>query len=142
MSSSGVFVVGVYLIHAGEHAGGGLVASTRLTGRAMAPLAQIAGILTRFHQARNSLKALDVLMRTPVERPEGRGFVHRPSFSGHIEFKNVNFTYPGQKALALDDVSFKIAAGEKRSEEHTSELQSLMRNSYAVFCLKKKQKTT
>src|SRR3546814_1092445 len=26
-----------------------------------------------------------------------------------------------------------------RSEEHTSELQSLMRNSYAVFCLKKKQ---
>src|SRR3546814_10361628 len=28
--------------------------------------------------------------------------------------------------------------GAKRSEEHTSELQSLMRNSYAVFCLKKK----
>src|SRR3546814_5310520 len=29
-----------------------------------------------------------------------------------------------------------------RSEEHTSELQSLMRNSYAVFCLKKKKQTT
>src|SRR3546814_7657730 len=29
--------------------------------------------------------------------------------------------------------------GEKRSEEHTSELQSLMRISYAVFCLKKKK---
>src|SRR3546814_3077211 len=29
-----------------------------------------------------------------------------------------------------------------RSEEHTSELQSLMRNSYAVFCLKKKTKST
>src|SRR3546814_9229276 len=29
-----------------------------------------------------------------------------------------------------------------RSEEHTSELQSLMRNSYAVFCLKKKKKQT
>src|SRR3546814_6237929 len=28
----------------------------------------------------------------------------------------------------------------ERSEEHTSELQSLMRNSYAVFCLKKKKK--
>src|SRR3546814_10073716 len=28
---------------------------------------------------------------------------------------------------------------QKRSEEHTSELQTLMRNSYAVFCLKKKQ---
>src|SRR3546814_9723589 len=31
-------------------------------------------------------------------------------------------------------------AGELRSEEHTSELQSLMRISYAVFCLKKKSK--
>src|SRR3546814_1942854 len=30
----------------------------------------------------------------------------------------------------------------RRSEEHTSELQSLMRNSYAVFCLKKKKKET
>src|SRR3546814_5426511 len=32
--------------------------------------------------------------------------------------------------------------GGKRSEEHTSELQSLMRISYAVFCLKKKNKQT
>src|SRR3546814_9716223 len=31
-----------------------------------------------------------------------------------------------------------IAEWKKRSEEHTSELQSLMRSSYAVFCLKKK----
>src|SRR3546814_10828284 len=31
------------------------------------------------------------------------------------------------------------ATGEDRSEEHTSELQSLMRISYAVFCLKKKK---
>src|SRR3546814_1336343 len=34
-----------------------------------------------------------------------------------------------------------IAADRARSEEHTSELQSLMRISYAVFCLKKKKKT-
>src|SRR3546814_3391015 len=33
------------------------------------------------------------------------------------------------------------SAGEHRSEEHTSELQSLMRISYAVFCLKKKKRT-
>src|SRR3546814_1846339 len=33
----------------------------------------------------------------------------------------------------------KVILGYKRSEEHTSELQSLMRSSYAVFCLKKKQ---
>src|SRR3546814_7335147 len=34
------------------------------------------------------------------------------------------------------------AGGHGRSEEHTSELQSLMRISYAVFCLKKKKKNT
>src|SRR3546814_6738203 len=35
-----------------------------------------------------------------------------------------------------------LSAQDKRSEEHTSELQSLMRISYAVFCLKKKEKKT
>src|SRR3546814_3066115 len=37
--------------------------------------------------------------------------------------------------------SFKVRNTRLRSEEHTSELQSLMRTSYAVFCLKKKTKT-
>src|SRR3546814_5828206 len=37
---------------------------------------------------------------------------------------------------------FAIAQVMPRSEEHTSELQSLMRISYAVFCLKKKKQTT
>src|SRR3546814_3735912 len=42
-----------------------------------------------------------------------------------------------QPRTAVDD-----AAGRFRSEEHTSELQSLMRISYAVFCLTKKNKYT
>src|SRR3546814_6459339 len=47
-----------------------------------------------------------------------------------------------QKALAAYQAETVCAQiGRKmRSEEHTSELQSLMRNSYAVFCLKKKNK--
>src|SRR3546814_3290472 len=40
---------------------------------------------------------------------------------------------PAEESIATEDVS--------RSEEHTSELQSLMRISYAVFCLKKKKTT-
>src|SRR3546814_3929974 len=42
--------------------------------------------------------------------------------------------------LSVDEVDSLLAANV-RSEEHTSELQSLMRISYAVFCLKKKKKT-
>src|SRR3546814_9350722 len=38
--------------------------------------------------------------------------------------------------------TFEVRKRGARSEEHTSELQSLMRISYAVFCLKKKKKTT
>src|SRR3546814_3284339 len=44
-------------------------------------------------------------------------------------------------AKAADEILAAHHAGRlHRSEEHTSELQSLMRNSYAVFCLKKKTK--
>src|SRR3546814_10226876 len=57
------------------------------------------------------------------------------------------------RANALDDIEKQLVAGceegggyrcrlYSRSEEHTSELQSLMRISYAVFCLKKKIHTT
>src|SRR3546814_6805356 len=45
--------------------------------------------------------------------------------------------YPREGEDNFHDVGF--SQGEGRSEEHTSELQSLMRISYAVFCLKKKQ---
>src|SRR3546814_8114875 len=50
-------------------------------------------------------------------------------------------TLGGAKALGLDSEIGSLLAG-KRSEEHTSELQSLMRISYAVFCLKKKKRVT
>src|SRR3546814_7642177 len=46
---------------------------------------------------------------------------------------------PATASASRDGPDTNLAA---RSEEHTSELQSLMRISYAVFCLKKKKKTT
>src|SRR3546814_1802376 len=52
-------------------------------------------------------------------------------------------TFPlKRKESALRNVSAQVAlpGPRRRSEEHTSELQSLMRISYAVFCLKKKNK--
>src|SRR3546814_9099466 len=41
-------------------------------------------------------------------------------------------------SLSFEDALKRLDAIVQRSEEHTSELQSLMRISYAVFCLKKK----
>src|SRR3546814_1065652 len=47
----------------------------------------------------------------------------------------------GSKPIYPGTICFADCAVAARSEEHTSELQSLMRISYAVFCLKKKNNT-
>ncbi|MGR8952436.1 MAG: type I secretion system permease/ATPase [Gammaproteobacteria bacterium] len=108
-----VVIAGVYQISEGELTTGALIACTLLTGRALAPIAQIAALLTRYHQARASLDSLNHLMALPVEREAGRKFLHRSSFKGAVEFKNVSFSYPGQPIKALDNISFKINAGER-----------------------------
>src|SRR3546814_8476277 len=46
---------------------------------------------------------------------------------------------PPKEAFVQDERIDRVDGELKRSEEHTSELQSLMRISYAVFCLKKKK---
>src|SRR3546814_8108388 len=50
---------------------------------------------------------------------------------------------PGKRrgAFLVSRIPFRTRRAGRRSEEHTSELQSLMRISYAVFCLKKKTST-
>jgi ATP-binding cassette subfamily C protein LapB len=92
---------------------GAMVAASMLTSRSMAPLGQIAGLIVRFHQSWTSLKGLNRLMELPVERPRGKVFLRRPRIDGAIEFRNVVFKYPNQQNAALDNVSFKIAPGER-----------------------------
>src|SRR3546814_9380472 len=63
---------------------------------------------------------------------------HLPAILNALETTNVDQRTGEPFRLVLE-----VAQAEGlRSEEHTSELQSLMRISYAVFCLKKKTKTT
>ena len=109
----GVIIVGVYQISEGLMTVGALVAATIISGRAMAPLGQVAGLLTRFHQAKTAYETLDKLMELEIERPQDKRFVDRRVLQGGIEFKNVKLTYPGQKLPALADVSFRIQPGER-----------------------------
>src|SRR3546814_6569395 len=58
------------------------------------------------------------------------------------------YPLPPPMQLGFDTILYVVlflvlsGLGQSRSEEHTSELKSLMRTSYAVFCLKKKNKIT
>jgi ATP-binding cassette subfamily C protein LapB len=113
MATVAVVVYGVYLIADGELSLGGLIACTILTGRALAPLAQVAATLTRYHQARAAYASTDALMALPLEQPPEQNFLDRPVIRGEMEFRNVSFSYPGQDIRALSDVSFKLRAGEK-----------------------------
>jgi ATP-binding cassette subfamily C protein LapB len=108
-----VIALGVYLVGAERMTMGGLIACSLLTGRVLAPLSQLASLMTRFHQAKTALASIDRLMQLPVERPQGHQFVSRPAVRGAIEFADVCFRYPGQQALALDHVSFRVAPGER-----------------------------
>lgn len=113
MAYVGVVIIGVYQIEAGELTMGALIASSILTGRALAPLAQVAGLLVRLQQSMISLKTLNGIMELPVERPATARFPHRAKLSGDIHFDNVTFQYPGQPTPAITEFSLDIKAGER-----------------------------
>src|SRR3546814_5022788 len=70
-------------------------------------------------------------LRVILECPGGRA-----RFGGVRSDRGQDGT--GVPPFPMFDATFRQRGGTQRSEEHTSELQSLMRISYAVFCLKKK----
>lgn len=108
-----VILIGVYMIKEVELTMGGLIAAVILSSRAIAPMGQVASLIASFEQTRTAYKALDDIMKLPVERPEGKKFVRRERFEGKIEFKNVSFAYPESTKNALGNISFTINAGER-----------------------------
>src|SRR3546814_8331892 len=78
---------------------------------------------------RQTMRLLELAYHTGMYRMLWPAPKPLPTRAFGLEFRN-----PVGLAAGLD------TNGEHRSEEHTSELQSLLRTSYAVFCLKKKKK--
>lgn len=113
MTSIGIIITGVYLISEHQLTMGALVACVMLSGRAIAPMSQVANLVISYHQAATALKGLNEIMALPAERDEQQQFVHREELEGAIEFKNVSFAYPGEQQSALDRVSFSVKPGEK-----------------------------
>ncbi len=109
----GVVTYGFFLVQKGEIGSGAIVACSMLAGRAIAPLSQLAHILTRVNQSLVSYKNLSELMSRPREHVLEKTSVDFGGSLGSIEFRNVSFSYSADGKGGLKGVSFKIDAGEK-----------------------------
>ena len=113
MAAVFIIIIGTYLIAEGEVSMGALIACVILSGRALAPLGQVAGLLTRMNQAQESYRQLDDLMSKDVERPKDKHFISVAQAKGRVEFRDVTFHYPDQTVPALNNVGFTIQPGER-----------------------------
>lgn len=108
-----VILMGMYLVKDGEMSVGALIACVLLGGRALAPIGQMANLMSRYHGARTALTTLNGIMSKPVERPAGTQFLHRPDLKGKMTFRKVCFDYPTIDRQVIDSASFIINAGER-----------------------------
>ncbi len=128
-------VSGVYIIISGNLSVGALVASYMLGSRVLSPLGQIAGLITRYQQARLTMTSTDALMSLPQERQAKQRPLERTHLKGALDIRQVSFSYAGQSIPALNKVSLQMAAGERigiigRSGSGKSTLARLVMNFY------------
>lgn len=107
-----IVICGVYLIDARLLTVGGLIASSILASRAIAPTGQVVGLLSGYEHAREAFASLCNIMTRRVENPPGVETFRKESLVGELELRDVSLAYPGSPRLALSHVSFRIRAGE------------------------------
>jgi ATP-binding cassette, subfamily C, bacterial LapB len=107
-----VVIWGVYKITEGDLTVGGLIACTILTGRALAPMAQVSGIFSKYYQSVEALHSINDVMKLPTDIDTTASYLHRPVLKGNIEFKNVCYQYPNQTLPILSNISFSVKQGE------------------------------
>ncbi|PHV38116.1 type I secretion system permease/ATPase [Janthinobacterium sp. BJB304] len=112
LALSGVAVVATGALLMGEHllTLGQIIAVSMLTGRALAPVSQIAGLIIRWEQTKLSYHALNKIMEAPTD--DDAASLQAPPLSGRIEFRDVGFAYPNSPPL-LDKLNLHIRPGER-----------------------------
>jgi ATP-binding cassette subfamily C protein LapB len=110
----GVVVVAALMVADAKLSTGAMVACSILAGRAIAPIAAVAGLIGRLHTTRASLAALDKLMQAPREDAFDEAPLHLAVVDGAVSFRGVGLVYPQEQATrpALDGVDLEIAPGE------------------------------
>ncbi len=110
--SRGVMLVGAYFALEGfmNASSGSLFAFMMLSARVAQPLVSTAKLVEDLEETRSAVAlAASVLNNRPEAVNQGAGL--RPRFEGAISFSHVDFTYPGSRNSALNDISFEVPAG-------------------------------
>ena len=79
----------------------------------MAPLSQLANTLSRVNTALTAYRNLAKLIGENYNYLSSASPISRPLFNGEIEFKNVTFKFDGSKQSVVNDITFKVPAGQK-----------------------------
>ncbi|EEQ2315560.1 type I secretion system permease/ATPase, partial [Escherichia coli] len=110
-------ILGTYLIHSDDPHNritmGALIAAVILSGRALAPLGQIASLATRFQQARLAMQGVNDIVRRPVERESQTHYLTVKDIQGEFRFSDVSFSYKPGLPDALCGLSLCIRPGER-----------------------------
>lgn len=110
-------IVGTYLIHSPDEASritmGALIASVILSGRALAPLGQIAGLAVRFQQALLALNGANQVASRLVERDPNKKYITFDHTIGKLKFDNVSFAYTEDGRKVVSDFNLEIRPKEK-----------------------------
>ena len=104
---------GTHLVLAGSISTGSLIAGIMLAGRALAPVGQIALLMTRAFQARQAFAALKPVLESPQERESGQSFVATENISGALALEDVSFRYAEDGESVLKRINLSVKPGER-----------------------------
>jgi ATP-binding cassette subfamily C protein LapB len=104
---------GVILIGDGSMSMGGLIGAMIISGRAMAPVGQIAQVLGRLNISLECYKRVDKFMQVTNREEEARSYVERSELNGPISTKNLTFRYPESQTKLFDNLTIEIKEGQK-----------------------------
>ena len=112
-SSLALIVGGFYLFDAGKISMGAIIAIVMLAGRSMAPVGQLAFLITRGRQALTTMASIQQMIEAGDERRKGSSALNLTIGTGDVVVEGLSFTYPGAAAPSLSGIDLKIAAGER-----------------------------
>ena len=104
---------GVILIGSGDLSMGGLIGCMIISGRALAPVSQIAQVLGRLNISLQGYGRINEFMKVTSREEEARAYVERKELTGSISTQNLTFRYPESQTKLFDNLSFEIKEGQK-----------------------------